>query len=107
MEKISRVISECYLEPRDRDKVLHDPMKTGKYKVIDEVKVFTDISSETQRAFLWNLGLECSITDELLEKYENLLRRGLWGLAKLQYVSSGVEGHVTVVGFTPLPDSQA
>ena len=24
LEKISRVISECYLEPRDRDKVLHD-----------------------------------------------------------------------------------
>jgi ATP-dependent Lon protease len=45
--------------------------------------------------------LECSITDELLEKYENLLRRGLWGLAKLQYVSSGVEGYVTVISFTP------
>jgi len=101
LEKISRVISECYPEPRDRDKVLHDLMKTGEYKVIDEVKVFTDISSGTHRAFLWNLGLECSITDELLEKYENLLRQGLWGLAKLQYVSSGVEGYVTVVGFTP------
>jgi ATP-dependent Lon protease len=101
LEKISRVISECYPEPRDRDKVLHDLMKTGEYKVIDEVKVFTDISSGTHRAFLWNLGLECSITDELLEKYENLLRQGLWGLAKLQYVSSGVEGYVTIVGFTP------
>jgi ATP-dependent Lon protease len=101
LEKISRVISECYPEPRDRDKVLHDLMKTGEYKVIDEVKVFTDISSGTHRALLWNLGLECSITDELLEKYENLLRQGLWGLAKLQYVSNGVEGNVTVVGFTP------
>lgn len=101
LEKIGRIVSECYPEPRDRDKVLHDLMRVGEYKVIDEVKVFTDISSGTHRAFLWNLGLECSITDELLEKYENLLRQGLWGLAKLQYVSSGEEGYVTVVGFTP------
>lgn len=101
LEKISRVVLDCYPEPRDRDKVLHDLMKTGEYKVIDEVKVFTDVASGTHRAFLWNLGLECSITDELLEKYENLLRQGLWGLVKLQYVSSGLEGYVTVVGFTP------
>jgi len=101
LEKIGRIISESYPEPRDRDKVLHDLMKIGEYKVIDEVKVFTDVSSGTHKAFLWNLGLECSITDELLEKYENLLRQGLWGLAKLQYVSGVEEGYVTVVGFTP------
>ena len=79
LEKIGRIISECYPEPRDRDKVLHDLMKSGEHKVIDEVKVFTDVSSGTHKAFIWNLGLECSITDELLEKYENLLRQGLWG----------------------------
>jgi ATP-dependent Lon protease len=76
-------------------------MKSGEYKVIDEVKVFTDISSRTHRAFLWNLGLECAITDELLEKYENLLRQGLWGLATLQYVTSGEGGYVAVVDFKP------
>lgn len=101
LERISKFISECYPEPRDRDKVLHDLMKSGEYRVIDEVKVFTDISSGTHRAFLWNLGLECSITDELLEKYENLLRQGLWGLARLQYVSNVEGGYVTVVAFTP------
>jgi ATP-dependent Lon protease len=101
LEKIADLVSRCFPEPRDRDKVLHDLMKLGEYKVIDEVKVFTDVSSGTHKAFLWNLGLECAITDELLESYENLLRQGLWGLAKLQYVSSGAEGYVAVVGFTP------
>ncbi len=101
LEKISKVVSECYPEPRDRDKVLHDLMKTGEYKVIDEVKVFTDVSTGTHKAYLWNLGLECSITNELLEKYENLLRQGLWGLAKLRYMSSDSERYVTILGFTP------
>jgi ATP-dependent Lon protease len=101
LEKIADLVSRCFPEPRDRDKVLHDLMKLGEYKVIDEVKVFTDVSSGTHRAFLWNLGLECAITDDLLERYENLLRQGLWGLAKLQYVSNVEGGYVTVVGFLP------
>jgi ATP-dependent Lon protease len=101
LEMIGRTISECYPEPKDRDKVLHDLMKAGEYNVIDEVKVYTDISSGTHRAFLWNLGLECAITDELLEKYENLLRQGLWGLVRLQYVSDAEGGYATVVGFIP------
>jgi predicted ATP-dependent Lon-type protease len=87
LEKIADLVFRCFPEPRDRDKVLHDLMKIGEYKVIDEIKVFTDVSSGSHRAFLWNLGLECAITDELLEKYENLLRQGLWGLARLQYIS--------------------
>jgi len=45
--------------------------------------------------------LESAITDELLETYENLLRQGLWGLAKLVYVSNVEGGYVTVVGFRP------
>jgi len=69
--------------------------------VIDEVKVYTDISSGTHRAFLWNLGLECAITDEILEKYENLLRQGLWGSVRLQYMSGSEGGYATVVGFIP------
>jgi len=101
LEMIGRTVSECYPEPKDRDKVLHDLMKAGEYKVIDEVKVYTDISSGTHRAFLWNLGLECAITDELLEKYENLLRQGLWGLVRLQYMSGSEGGYATVVGFIP------
>jgi ATP-dependent Lon protease len=44
---------------------------------------------------------EYKVTDELLEKYENLLRQGLWGLAKLQYISDTEEGYVTVVDFLP------
>jgi len=101
LEKISKIVLQSYPEPRDRDKVLHDLMKNGEYKVIDEVKVFTDVSLGTHRAYLWNLGLECAITDELLEKYENLLRQGLWGLAELQYTSNIEGGYVTIVSFKP------
>ena len=101
LEKIADLVFRCFPEPRDRDKVLHDLMKIGEYKVIDEIKVFTDVSSGSHRAFLWNLGLECAITDELLEKYENLLRQGLWGLARLQYISDVEGGSVTVVDFLP------
>jgi len=39
LEKIGRMVSEYYPEPKDRDKVLHDLMKTGEYKVIDAVQV--------------------------------------------------------------------
>jgi ATP-dependent Lon protease len=100
LERIADLVHRCFPEPRDRDKVLHDLMKIGEYKVIDEVKVFTDISSGTHRAFLWNLGIECSVTDEILENYENILRQGLWGLATLQYVA-GESSYVALVDFKP------
>jgi ATP-dependent Lon protease len=101
LDKIAGLVYKCFPEPRDRDKVLHDLMKLGEYKVIDEVKVFTDVSSGTYRAFFWNLGLECAITDELLEEYENLLRQGLWGLATLQYITSTEGGYVIATDFKP------
>jgi ATP-dependent Lon protease len=101
LEKIANLVYRCFPEPRDRDKVLHDLMKQGEYKVIDEVKVFTDVSSGRHIAFLWNLGIECAITDALLEKYENLLRQGLWGLATLQYIASSEGSYVIITDFKP------
>ncbi len=101
LERISEVVAQQYPEPRDRDKVLHDLMKNGEYTVIDEIKVFTDISSGTHWAYLWNLGLECAIEDKLLETNEGLLRQGLWGLAKLRYVSDSEGGYAKVVDFKP------
>jgi len=43
LAKVANLISSCYSELRDRDKVLHDLMnlmKIGEYKVINEIKVF-------------------------------------------------------------------
>jgi hypothetical protein len=42
-------------------------LKSEECNVIDELKVFTDVSSGSHGAFLWNLMSEFSIKDELLE----------------------------------------
>jgi len=49
LERVANLVYRCFPEPRDRDKVLHDLMKLGEYKVIDEIKVFTDVTSSQKR----------------------------------------------------------
>src|SRR4030067_873789 len=84
--ELSKFIAKYYHEARERDKILSEIMSAGKTKIIDEVKVTTDIELGTYRAHLQNLNLkDCMISLDVLDKNQNLLMAGMWGLATVAY----------------------
>jgi len=84
--QLSKFIAKYYHEARERDKVLSDVMTAGKITLIDEVKVTTDVELGTYRAHLQNLNLkDCMINLDVLDKNQNLLMTGMWGLVTLSY----------------------
>ena len=84
--QLSKFIAKYYHEARERDKVLSDVMTSGKITLIDEVKVTTDVGLGTYRAHLQNLNLkDCMINLDVLDKNQNLLVTGMWGLVTLSY----------------------
>jgi ATP-dependent Lon protease len=84
--QLSKFIAKYYHEARERDKVLSDVMTAGKVTLIDEVKVTTDVGLGTYRAHLQNLNLkDCMINLDVLDKNQNLLMTGMWGLVTLAY----------------------
>jgi len=80
-------INVRYPEPRDKDKVLHQIMTKGEYNLIDEFKVVTDLAKTTHWVRIPSLGVKASISESILDQFDNLLRSGMWGLAKLKYVT--------------------
>lgn len=84
--QLSKFIAKYYHEARERDKVLSDVMTAGKVTLIDKVKVTTDVGLGTYRAHLQNLNLkDCMINLDVLDKNQNLLMTGMWGLVTLSY----------------------
>lgn len=84
--KLQGFISKYYHEAKEREKILSDLMKFDNIKIIDEVRVETDIHRQTYRAHLENLTLrDCMIDLEIIEEHENLLITGMWGLVTLKY----------------------
>jgi len=84
--ELSKFVANYYHEARERDKVLSDLMTVGKITLIDEVKVTTDVELGTYRTSLQNLNLkDCMITLDVLDKHQNLLMTGMWGLTTLSY----------------------
>jgi ATP-dependent Lon protease len=84
--ELSKFVAKYYHEARERDKILSEIMTTGKTTIIDEVKVTTDVELGTYRAQLQNLNLkDCMINLDILDKNQNLLMAGMWGLVTLSY----------------------
>lgn len=85
-QKLSEFISTHYKEARERDKILHELMNGAEIELIDEVKVEADVRIGDYRTHLMNLGLrDAMIFKPVIDKYENLLVTGMWGLVKLIY----------------------
>ena len=84
--ELSRFVAKYHHEAREKDKVLSDLMSLGKITIIDEVKVETDVKLGTYRAHLQTLNVRnAMISLDVVEKYQNLLITGMWGLATLIY----------------------
>lgn len=94
--KLSEFMSIHYREAREKDKVLHEAMNGQEPELIDEIKVETDVEIGHYRTHLMNLGIrDAMIAKPVIDRYENLLVTGMWGLIKIQYAPEIVPRTVT------------
>ncbi|MFH8107948.1 MAG: BREX system Lon protease-like protein BrxL [Candidatus Aenigmatarchaeota archaeon] len=85
--KVIETVNRLYPEPKDKDKILDKIIiKKLSHKIIDEIKVEIDEKHEIRKAIVPTLNLRnVMISDEVVEKNEQLLSTGVWGLANLKY----------------------
>jgi len=84
LEKIINFISEYYPEHKDKEYLKHQAMQLGSVKVLDEFNVVTDVKHQTHNVVIPVMGLrDVRIRSSILLEHENLLRGGMWGIAKI------------------------
>jgi len=84
IEKIVNFISEYYPEHKDKEYLKHQAMQLGSVKVLDEFSVVTDVKHQTHNVVIPVMGLrDVRIRSSMLLEHENLLRGGMWGIAKI------------------------
>jgi len=85
--KVIEIVNTLYPEPKDKDQILDKIIiKKLPQKIIDEIKVEIDEKHEIRKAVIPSLNLRnVMISDEVVEKNEQLLSTGIWGLATLRY----------------------
>jgi ATP-dependent Lon protease len=90
-DKLNRFVAQYYYESREKDAVLHTLMTTGFMRLIDEIKVDTNIKQGIHKAHLPSLNIrDAMINRTLVDEYQNLLTTGMWGLANLVYAPDSV-----------------
>lgn len=85
--KVIEMVNTLYPETKDKDKILDKIIiKKLSHKIIDEIKVEVDEKHEIRKAIVPTLNLRnVMISDEVVDKYPQLLSTGIWGLAHLMY----------------------
>jgi len=84
LQKIISFISEYYPEHKDKEYLKHQAMQLGSVKVLDEFSVVTDVKHQTHNVIIPVMGLrDVRIRSSLLLEHENLLRGGMWGIARI------------------------
>ena len=82
--KIIQMVNTLYPEPKDKDRILDRIFRGYPCKIIDEIKVEVDERYGIRKAVIPSLNLRnARIKDSVVDKHEQLLSTGIWGLATL------------------------
>lgn len=106
-EQLNHFVAENFHEPKERDRVLHILTTFGSTKIIDELKVWVDISTGTHYAVVPSLNIVDALVDmNIVNANQNTLSLGIWGLLTLRYEPNmakdgDIPTPVMVTDFTP------
>ena len=85
-QKLNHFVAENFHEPKEKDRVLHILTTLGTVRIIDELKVWVDISSGTHFAVIPSLNITNALIEmSIVNSNQNTLSMGVWGLLTLQY----------------------
>lgn len=83
--KLSKVISENFPEPKDKDRVFYRLKRLGSIQLVDEFKVNVDLKRNLYLVQIPCLQIYDALADEgIIRRFERILS-GMWGLGTLEY----------------------
>jgi ATP-dependent Lon protease len=99
--KVDEFVRRHYPEKREKNRVLSDLMEEGRYTLIDEFRVETDVSRATYRLLIPSLDYRNGqILRNIVNENQMMLLGGVWGVGLLEYDKE--LGTITLVDFNPL-----
>jgi len=81
--KLRNFVEKYYREPEEKELVRHELVTQGSVKVIDELRVYVDVTTGTHVGVLQSLDLWTIVPVDIVEKNKNTLINGMWGLITL------------------------
>jgi len=81
--KLRNFIEKYYREPEEKEVVRHELVTQGSVSVIDELRVYVDVTTGTHVGVLQSLDLWTIVPVDIVEKNKNTLINGMWGLITL------------------------
>ena len=92
LEEVRRILVENYVSPDAPEVFKAHVKRSGRYKVIDKVKVRLYETEDKYWAELVNLQIRrVHIPEEFVYRYERLLSGGVWAVIELEYSASETE----------------
>jgi ATP-dependent Lon protease len=86
IKEVERILTENYVHPDQAELLKSKVKETGRFRVIDKVKVKLHETEDRYWAELVNLQLTyVNIKEDFIRRYERLLGGGLWGIVDLAY----------------------
>ncbi|QXJ27840.1 putative ATP-dependent protease [Saccharolobus shibatae B12] len=112
--RLREFIRDYYYEPEEKELVKHKIVTEGMIKLIDELRVYVDIHTNSHIGVIQSMDLWADVPLDIVEKNRATLITGMWGLITLKKtevskeVSEGVKSlSLTVIDFKPFqaPDN--
>jgi ATP-dependent Lon protease len=104
-DRLRRFIEEYYHEPEEKEVVRHRLVTEGSVKVIDELRVYVDVTTGIHVGALQSLDIWVDVPVDIVERNRAMLVNGMWGLMTLKRVNPievwGREVSVAVTDFKP------
>jgi ATP-dependent Lon protease len=101
LSKIDEFVRKHYPEKREKHRVLSDLMEDGRYTLIDEFRVETDVSRAAYHLLIPSLDQrDGKILKNIVDENQMMLLGGVWGVGVLEYDKKLKT--ITLVDFSPL-----
>jgi ATP-dependent Lon protease len=82
-EKLRKFVREHYYEPEEKELVKHKLVTENIVKLIDELRVYVDVSREKHIGLIHSLDIVAEVPVDIVEKNKTTLTTGMWGLITL------------------------
>lgn len=83
-ERLRGFIKDYYYEPEEKEVVKHRLVTEGIVKLMDELRVYVDVESNTHIGVIQSLDIWAEVPVDIVEKNKATLITGMWGLITLK-----------------------
>ncbi len=90
-EKLRGFIRDHYYEPEEREVVKHRLVTEGIVKLMDELRVYVDVESNTHIGIIQSLDIWAEVPVDIVERNKATLITGMWGLITLKRTEASKE----------------